>query len=349
MHGLSAPPPPRSDGAARRRAARAVHRRDVLRDPRQVRRPVGRVAEDDARAARRDRRRRRAPARARPDRRAAPSRSPSPASSIGAMAVRATRPGRLTAQDLALEAAEAPRPARCRARRRSGRARPCRPRAPPPERPPRCRAVHQLAPEALAQPMLDDERVELADDVRVVAELDIGGDALLERDEAQLLQPPVSVWAQSSNANSASAGPRHSSSARTSSVASLLGRRTSRVREQRVRSDARRAARGSIRSAYPGGRVTSTSGPSAFRSATIAFWTDVRRRFRRRSPHSSSSISRSVGTTRPALSSRSDEQRALPRPPESDRRLLVPHLERAEDPEAKHRCGGCSTPHVPRH
>ncbi len=39
-----------------------------------------------------------------------------------------------------------------------------------------------------------------------------------------------------------------------------------------------------------------------------------------------------------------DEQRTLPRPPESDRRPLVPHLERAEDPEIQHRCGGCSTP-----
>ncbi len=44
-----------------------------------------------------------------------------------------------------------------------------------------------------------------------------------------------------------------------------------------------------------------------------------------------------------------DEQRALPRPPESDRRPLVPHLERAEDPEIQHRCGGCSTPSVRSH
>ena len=38
--------------------------------------------------------------------------------------------------------------------------------------------------------MLDDERVELEDDISGVAELDIGGDALLERDEAELLEPP---------------------------------------------------------------------------------------------------------------------------------------------------------------
>ena len=37
----------------------------------------------------------------------------------------------------------------------------------------------------------------------------------------------------------------------------------------------------------------------------------------------------------PRTEQQGDEQRALPRPPESDRRLLVPHLERAEDPKAK--------------
>ena len=39
----------------------------------------------------------------------------------------------------------------------------------------------------------------------------------------------------------------------------------------------------------------------------------------------------------------SDEQRALSRPPERDRRLPVRHLERAEDPKGMHVCGGCSS------
>jgi hypothetical protein len=48
---------------------------------------------------------------------------------------------------------------------------------------------HQQAPEGLAQRVLADERVELADDVAVAAELEVGVDPLLERNKAQLLQP----------------------------------------------------------------------------------------------------------------------------------------------------------------
>ena len=71
----------------------------------------------------------------------------------------------------------------------------------------------------------------------------------------------VSVWAQSSNANSASAGPRHSSRARTQER-SPLSRSTHVARPRAVvRTDARRAARARPGARIPGGRVTSTSGP----------------------------------------------------------------------------------------
>src|SRR5262245_11221235 len=49
---------------------------------------------------------------------------------------------------------------------------------------------HQLAAERLAQRMLADEPLELADDIAVAAELEVRLDALLERDHPQLLEPP---------------------------------------------------------------------------------------------------------------------------------------------------------------
>jgi hypothetical protein len=49
---------------------------------------------------------------------------------------------------------------------------------------------HQEVPEPLAQRMLGNERIELGHDVSRVTELDVGREALLERDEAQLFEAP---------------------------------------------------------------------------------------------------------------------------------------------------------------
>ena len=224
----AAPPPPRSDGAARRRAARSRS------SSRRTARPApGRAAGRSgsrrrARAARRDRRRRRARARddATGEQRLHDLRVCVAIGADGRSSDATRSPHREGSRH---GGGVAPRPARCRARP-DGRARPCRPGAPPPERPAGGRRVISRLPEALAQRMLDDERLELGDDVAGVAELDIGGDRLLERDEAKLIEPRASRSGQtSSNANSASAGPRHSSSARTRSArrASVDARRAS--------------------------------------------------------------------------------------------------------------------------
>src|SRR5207244_5216802 len=47
---------------------------------------------------------------------------------------------------------------------------------------------HQLAARPLAQRVVPDERFELREDLRVPAELELGVEALLERDEPQFLQ-----------------------------------------------------------------------------------------------------------------------------------------------------------------
>ena len=48
---------------------------------------------------------------------------------------------------------------------------------------------HQLAAEPLAQRMIDEERFELADDLFVVADPQLGVDARLDRDDVQLVEP----------------------------------------------------------------------------------------------------------------------------------------------------------------
>ena len=48
---------------------------------------------------------------------------------------------------------------------------------------------HQLAPQALPQRVLRDQRLELADELSAAAELEVGVDPLLERLQAQLLEP----------------------------------------------------------------------------------------------------------------------------------------------------------------
>ena len=74
---------------------------------------------------------------------------------------------------------------------------------------------HELAQEALPQRVLGDEPLELADDVAVATELEIGVDPLREAASRSSSSLRISGWAKFWNANSESAGPRHDSSAHT--------------------------------------------------------------------------------------------------------------------------------------
>ena len=73
---------------------------------------------------------------------------------------------------------------------------------------------HQLAAQPLAQRVLGDERLELADELGVPPQREVGVDPGLQRGEAQLVQPrDRRPRANGSSARSASGGPRHSASA----------------------------------------------------------------------------------------------------------------------------------------
>ena len=133
---------------------------------------------------------------------------------------------------------------------------------------------HQELAGPLAQRVLPDERLELRDDVGRPPELDVGGDPLLARGQPQLVEAP-------------GLGLRPL-------FESELGERRAAPEVERAQEEGttllRPAAlasasscskrRASICSAvtastYPGGRVTMTSGPSAFLSATTAFCSDA--------------------------------------------------------------------------
>ena len=115
------------------------------------------------------------------------------------------------------------------------RARRGRPRAPRPAGPSgRARASAGRAGARGADAR--DQRLELADELGVAAEREVGVDALLERREAQVVEPAASIRANGSSRTPASAGPRQSASASRSSAAACSGS------PRRARS-ARRAAR----------------------------------------------------------------------------------------------------------
>ena len=89
-----------------------------------------------------------------------------------------------------------------------------------------CRAVegeHQLVSQALLQRVPCDQRLELADELRVVPERQVRIDSLHKHREAHLLQPRDLGLGNPSYARSASAGPRHSPSASLSLSAARCG------------------------------------------------------------------------------------------------------------------------------
>ena len=95
---------------------------------------------------------------------------------------------------------------------------------------------HQLGTRPFAERLGGDDRLELADELRMTPEREIGVDPILDRGDAQLFQAAASVAANGSPATSASAGPRQRPSAAVNrSAASSVApptRRRARLRGQ---------------------------------------------------------------------------------------------------------------------
>ena len=221
------------------------------------RRPRGR-ARARAASCRRRPRPRAAPARPRRPRRARAASAASPSSSAAtderkrrlgherarqrdaarrasrrARRARAPRPGSGSAS----RAAAAPRSARARARR-APRARRGRPSSASACRPDAVEREHQLRAQPLTMRVLGDQRLELADEVGVAAEREVGLDPLLERREPQVLQPPRLDAARTAPAELGQRRPAPEASASRSRL-----RRLGRIRRRvRPRPAARTAA-----------------------------------------------------------------------------------------------------------
>ena len=137
--------------------------------------------------------------------------------------------------------------------------------------------------------MLGDQGLELADQLRVPAQLQVGGDPILSAAEPELLPAWRSPPERTARMQSRRAAARARERARRSAVGG--GRRVapssaSRPARLSARSAADRAARPRVRCAYPGARVTIVScarrqGSSSFRSCEIRTDSALRARLRR--------------------------------------------------------------------
>ncbi len=321
--------------------ARAVHRGDVLRDACEVGRPVLWVAE------RRGERRGEVGAPVETehgDDAPREERLDDLGVAIRGVAVRPLRP-RLAAQDLALE------PAKILARldadvveRGAGLSVGLESL---------CRAArlmasrHQQVPDLLPQRMLLDERLELGDDVGGVSELDVGRDPLLDRDQAELVEPASLALRPLLEGELGERWAAPEIERPDEQRASLLRGRATRVAQQPLEAPgvdlvgrhrehvARRPRHEDVR-------------PERLPQRDDGVLQRRRRTLRRLG--AVELVDELLGRNHPARAQKQrDEQRTLSRPPENDRRLPVRHLERAEDPKGKHPCGGCSTPIARRH
>ena len=185
--------------------------------------------------------------------------------------------------------------------------------------------------EALPQRVLGDEPFELADDVAVATELEIGVDALRESGETELVQPPDLRLREVLNANSESAGPRHSSSARTRcSRRSCGGRRRASASERSNRCAS--TCSGAMRRTYPGGSCLEYVRPQHLPELTDAVLKRCHRRLGRTlAPEEVDEPIRRHDTAR--RERENGEQRALPLTAERNRSGLVRDLERPQYPE----------------
>ena len=156
---------------------------------------------------------------------------------------------------------------------------------------------HQLPAQPLAQRVLRDERLELATSSRACAEREVRVDALLQRVQAQLLEPLDLALRERlvREVGERRAAPERR--APRAAVRPLLGRRASRLAtsgSNRARSSCARPTWSDI-----AGRLRhEPSAPSGFRSCETKFCSDVVA-VRGGSSPQSGSTSRSTGTTRP--------------------------------------------------
>ena len=91
---------------------------------------------------------------------------------------------------------------------------------------------HQLAPERLAQRMLADERLELADDVAVPSQLEIRVDPLADGDEPQLVEATDLRLREVLEGELGQSRPAPEGERAGESLAALLGRQPPRVGER---------------------------------------------------------------------------------------------------------------------
>ena len=144
----------------------------------------------------------------------------------------------------------------------------------------------------------------------------------------------ASVCAQSSKANSASAGPRQRSSASQEERAALLRRAA------RASASSRSKRRASTCSARHRQDVPRRPGDEDVRAERLPERDDrvLQRRGRsRRRIGAVELVDELLGRDdAPGAQEQRGQEGALSRPPEGDRPLLAPHLERAEDPELLH-------------
>ena len=161
---------------------------------------------------------------------------------------------------------------------------------------------HQLTAERLAQRMLAGEPLELADHVAVQPELELGVDALADHDEPKLLEPSDLRLREVVECELRERRPAPQRERGLQKRAPLLRGKPPRVGERvlettridLIRSDVEHIARRAC---------VETSLPSARRRRPTAFWSDAVAVFGASSPQSES-MSRSVGTTLPASSTR---------------------------------------------
>ena len=182
--------------------------------------------------------------------------------------------------------------------------------------------------------MLADERLKLGDDVGGVTELDVGLDPLLERDEPELAQPPGLRLRPLLERELGQRGAAPELERAPEKRPSLGPRGTPRVGEELLE-----AVRVDLLSSDLQD-VAGSARDESLRPEELSERDDRVLQRRRRGLRRLLAVELVDELLRrddaPGAQEQRDEERALPRPPEGDLALLVPHLERAEDPELLH-------------
>ena len=161
---------------------------------------------------------------------------------------------------------------------------------------------HLQPAQALVRRVLADEGVELADRLSMEAELELGLEAHLLRGDALLLQAPDRVLREAPVGEVGERGPPPEPERLAECRRSLARRHRARLPHEAL--EAARVDRvGRDAEPVSGGRVSSASAPSSFRSRETQFWTYAGADGRG-APSQSSSMSTSSGTTSFAWRSR---------------------------------------------